>query len=183
MDYDRYVFGTHSYAEIEHWAISLHYFRFCRAYGGHSNDGDQFLVALRYDGETGLLDLLKQLGVTPERVPIDNPKPIPGVPYSADQFSRFVSTIKELPTVKQPGHQDICGQRAFLWAEDGKLTISIHDINDPYEVSEESFSRAKRIEEVIVNIDSRIIDPPRDSKHCICPKYYPEIWESAQPGG
>jgi len=62
-----YLFEHHPEDEIRRWALSFTYFRFCRAYGGHANDGDQFLAALRYTDEADFLSILTSLGLTPNR--------------------------------------------------------------------------------------------------------------------
>ena len=53
-----YLFERHNEEEIRRWVSSLSYFRFCRAYGGHANDGDHFLAAFRYRDEADFLLLL-----------------------------------------------------------------------------------------------------------------------------
>ena len=49
--WEQYLFQGHSRGELRAWAQRLRYFRFCRAYGGHANDGDRLLVAVRHEGE------------------------------------------------------------------------------------------------------------------------------------
>ena len=44
--WDAYLHERHSPEELRGWARSLAYFRFCRAFGGHANDGDCLRVAL-----------------------------------------------------------------------------------------------------------------------------------------
>lgn len=43
----RYLHRDQSADELRGWARRLKRFRFCRAIGGHANDGDQLVVALR----------------------------------------------------------------------------------------------------------------------------------------
>jgi hypothetical protein len=58
----RYLHRDHSVLELEEWARRLSWFRFCRAVGGHANDGDQLLVALRYVDPNDLDGLWISLG-------------------------------------------------------------------------------------------------------------------------
>jgi hypothetical protein len=59
-----YLYRSHSEAELADWARRLDHFRFCRAIGGHANDGDALLVALRYSSAADLESLWRELGVT-----------------------------------------------------------------------------------------------------------------------
>ena len=58
-----YLFHRHPPAELGAWARRLRYFRFCKAIGGHANDGDQLVAALRYADAADLRHLLAQLGL------------------------------------------------------------------------------------------------------------------------
>jgi hypothetical protein len=49
MEWEQYLYRQHSRASLALWVPTLRFFRFCRAYGGHNNDGDRLLVALRTD--------------------------------------------------------------------------------------------------------------------------------------
>jgi hypothetical protein len=58
---ERYLFRSHSRAELRAWAERLRYFRFCRALGGLANDGDYLGVALRCAGERDAQQMLTKL--------------------------------------------------------------------------------------------------------------------------
>lgn len=45
--WEQWLYERHSRAELAEWAPTLRYFRYCRAIGGHANDGDQLVVLLR----------------------------------------------------------------------------------------------------------------------------------------
>jgi hypothetical protein len=45
--WEQWLYERHSKAELAVWAPTLRYFRYCRAIGGHANDGDQLMVVLR----------------------------------------------------------------------------------------------------------------------------------------
>ena len=51
--------------QLATWAPQLRLFRYCRAYGGHANDGDQLQVALRADSPDDVQQVLTELGVGP----------------------------------------------------------------------------------------------------------------------
>jgi hypothetical protein len=38
VKFARYFFREHSFDELEEWTRSMHFFRYCRAIGGHAND-------------------------------------------------------------------------------------------------------------------------------------------------
>jgi hypothetical protein len=52
ISWEEYLYRQHSREEIRRWALSLKFFRFCRAYGGHNNDGDRLSVSLVATAET-----------------------------------------------------------------------------------------------------------------------------------
>lgn len=119
-----YLYRRHSPEQLAEWARSLEYFRFCRAYGGHNNDGDRLLVSLWLDDEVAAINV----------------------------------------------------QPAFTAVREGRLEIFVSDSGDPYSVSESAVNSAQEIEQALRPFAGRIIDPPQDDAHCVCPAYYPEIW-------
>jgi hypothetical protein len=177
--FEDYLFRTHSEFDIKRWATSLLYFRFCRAYGGHSNDGDQFIAALCYDSESDLIFIFESMGLQPRYLAPNHERPVRGQQYSMDEFSKFKTSIHEFPRLEQPGYCAIFGEKVFVWAADGVLKLGVFGAGgDPYEVSEEDFLRAKRIEPHLSIHESRISDPPQDNRNCISPKYYPKYWHT-----
>jgi len=173
-----YLFQRHTEDEIRRWAVSLSYFRFCRAYGGHANDGDQFLAAFRYTNENDFVSLLGTIGLSPKELLADNPRPVPGKSYSLEEFDQFKTEINDFPNLEQIGHCEIAGNKCFVWAADHRVTVSVVGGDDnPYEVSEDDFQRAQRIDSQLQELADRVIDPPQDDQNCISPKYYPSYWE------
>lgn len=171
-----WLYETHSAAELHDWALRLRYFRFCRAVGGHANDGDQLRVVLRAETEPVLRNLFTVLGITPTSIPPDAPRPQPGTRYTARQYAAFPARIDRFPTLAQPRHVHIAGHKAFAWASAGRLRISLHDADNPFEVTEPTVQAALDIEQRLSQLAAEIIDPPLDRRHCICPKYYGELW-------
>jgi hypothetical protein len=171
-----YLYERHPSAQLGAWARELAYFRFCRAYGGHANDGDHLLVSLRVETRTDLLGTLSALAVPVRRLSADQAQPVPGVAYSAAEFSRFPAPISRFPGISQPGHVEIAGQRAHVWSNGDRLTISVADIVDHYSVTDAAVASAKSIEALLVPIASHVVDPPQDDRNCVCPRYYPDLW-------
>ncbi|WP_345054379.1 hypothetical protein [Hymenobacter glaciei] len=149
-----YLFQGHPPAELSTWVQRLRYFRFCKAYGAHSNDGDQLLAALRYVDAADLRRLLAQLGTW--------------APLSAQLIA--------LPS----GLLTVAGQQVSAWHYDlpePRLMLAIRDLNNPYEVTAATIAAAEAVEQQLALQESRIIDPPQDNRYCVCPQYYPELWE------
>jgi hypothetical protein len=81
--------------------------------------------------------------------------------------------------VPAPGHATIAGQAAYVLTGPDRLEIHLSDPDDPYEVSAATVRAAVAIEPLLDPMAGRVIDPPRDDHHCVCPKYYPELWAGA----
>ncbi|WP_052733131.1 hypothetical protein [Hymenobacter terrenus] len=108
-----YLFHRHPRAELRAWGRRLRYFRFCKAIGGHANDGDQLLAALRYADPADLRQLLMQLDL----------------PVAA------VGSVKIFPSA---GQVTLAGERVFVWVRTApvpQLEISIVDLDNLYEVT------------------------------------------------
>lgn len=168
-----YLFESHPEATLRAWAKRLHLFRFCRAYGGHANDGDSLDAAYRYDDFEqvgGFLDALGiELVVHNERLP----QPEPGKPYRLDEFEKFPSLIPGTQWIEQPGHCQVAGQRVFVWCGRDEIKLSVHS---DYEVTEADAEAAATVEQALLQTSLERVDPPTDNQHCICPKYYPEFF-------
>lgn len=148
-----YLFYRHPRAELVAWARRLRYFRFCKAYGGHANDGDQLLAALRYTDEPDLTQLLLHLGLA-----------------GAGGAHRSLAS---------PGRVTLAGHAVFLSVRRApvqQLEFSIFDLDNPYEVTARAVAAAEAVEELLVAHEVRLVDPPQPNHHCLCPAYYPELW-------
>lgn len=64
MNRDSYLYRRHSPRQLRDWVTRLPWFRFCRAFGGHNNDGDDLRLALRAETEHELTAGLATLGIT-----------------------------------------------------------------------------------------------------------------------
>lgn len=174
--WERWLYERHSRAELATWAPSLRYFRYCRAYGGHANDGDELKVALRCETEEAFRLVCSSLGVTLEHMEPNAPRPIPGVSYRGDEYAKFASFVTQWPHLKQPGHLVLNDAKCFLWVHSTWSELTIVDSSHPYEVTRRCIEGAAAVEPLIEKIVHAVIDPPRDNKHCVCPKFYPELW-------
>jgi hypothetical protein len=174
--WEQYLYMQHSEAEIGAWARALRFFRYCRAYGGQSNDGDQLLVALAIGSEPDLIEVFTRLGIPLVQLPLDIPRPTPGVSYLASEYAKFRNPIRDYPHIEQPGYVRLADVKAFAWYHPGRLKISITEEEDPYEVSARAVQSARTVESLLLPLADRLIDPPQDDRNCICPKFYPAFW-------
>jgi hypothetical protein len=62
--WNAYLYRRHSPRELRDWVTRLRMFRFCLAFGGHNNDGDDLRLALRADTDHDLHAVLDALGIT-----------------------------------------------------------------------------------------------------------------------
>ncbi|AMR28070.1 hypothetical protein A0257_13865 [Hymenobacter psoromatis] len=149
-----YVFGRHGHGVLANWVRRLRYFRFNKAQGGHANDGDQLLLALRYTDEADLHSLLQQLGL---RATTAVPEALPAgwVELAGNQVRAYVRRVPER-----------------------RLEISLSAVDNPYEVTAQTVAITEALEAQLelAAHESRIIDPLNESIHCVCPQYYPELW-------
>lgn len=168
-----YLFKSQSEATYRNWAKRLRLFRFFRAFGGHANDGDSLDVAYKYDTPEELLGFFKFLGIVLIHHLEKPGQPEPGVSYPGDVFAKFPSIIKGTKWIEQPNHCQISGIDAFIWCEENRIKISV---GKSYEITEEDVANAEKIETLLVASPLENIDPPADTKHYVCPKYYPSYF-------
>ncbi|HEX8299913.1 MAG TPA: hypothetical protein VF594_12195, partial [Rubricoccaceae bacterium] len=121
--WEHYFYDPHGPETLGRWARVLRVFRFCRAHGGHANDGDLFFAAIRYSSEAELLAVFDVLGLTPERVPLGSPQPEPGIAYTTDEFNAFPSVVSAHRKIRQPGHVRLNGSAAYVWAGTDRFVI------------------------------------------------------------
>jgi hypothetical protein len=70
------------------------------------------------------------------------------------------------------------GEQAWVSVCQGYIELSISGCaGDPYEVTDADVEAATRIEERLTSLSDRLIEPAVDSERCVCPKWYPEIWQ------
>lgn len=175
--WNAYLHERHSRETLRDWARSLSFFRFCRAFGGHANDGDCLRVALAVASEAQLCEVFARLGIALERLPPDHPEPVIGVHYSGTEFKKFVSAAHGygLP-VRQPGQVRIAGVAVFAWLRAGRLELSMADADEPYDVTARTVREAQAVEAVLRPLAGLCIDPPQEGRNCLSPKACPSLW-------
>ena len=176
--WQQYLYEKHPQTKIGLWARRLKYFRFCRAYGGHSNDGDRLKVALKIDSQGDVIETCSRLGLPLRRIPPDALKPVPGVFYSMEEYARkFNSSVLGYPTIAQLGWTTLLGFKVNVWISSDRLEVSVMSEDDIYSVSAAAVDVASKIEGLLRPLEERLIEPPQDNRNCICPKFYPEFWD------
>ncbi len=176
---DIWLYKTHSRSEIKKWVSSLEYFYFCRAWGGHANDGDTFEIYLKYSDKEDLLSLCKELGINLNVLPPNTPEPIPGKSYSFEEFEHFKNKIKDFPEYEQPCHSRIFSCPVFIWIENGQLRILLSGAKDGnnYEVMGLDYENCLKIEHKIKKLDLSFDNSIEERITCISRSRYPELWE------
>jgi hypothetical protein len=152
-----YFFRAHSRAELEAWTSVMRFFRFCRAIGGHANDPDSLLCALRVDSEAQLVHLTGSLGI-----------PLHGVPafgHSSALGRNRPTPIEAFPRFIQPGRIQLAGTDCFAWVGQDRLELSVHGAAPiPYEVDRQDVENARKIEELLAPFADQVIDPPDEDR-------------------
>ena len=171
--WQRYLHESHPEATLRAWARRLHRFRFVRAIGGHANDGDSLEAAFACAGEGDLRAFCATLGIPVVEYDTEPPQPEPGTPYPGEVFARFASLVPDTRWLRQPGHCTIAGQAVFVWCERGRIALSI---GTEYRVTEADVRAAEAVEVALAQVTLPAIDPPADRRHCICPKYHPDLF-------
>lgn len=166
----QYLFERHSEDTLRAWAKRLHAFRFFRAFGGHVNDSDSLDVAYAYRDVDDLHRFFAHVGLSLRTFAEPPPQPEPGVAYAGPAFAGFPALIPGTRWIEQPRHRRIAGHDAFAWCEAERIVISV---GTQGEVSEAHVEAAEAIETVLVDAPLVRIDPPVDTEHYVCPKYYP----------
>lgn len=172
--WNRYFFRQHSESELREWARRLKLFRYCRAVGGHANDGDSLQVAFAYDAVQDLKNFFDHLGVELVEHAVRPPQPEIGMPYPGNVFAAFPRLIKRTEWIEQPGHCRIMDIPVFAWCEKGLIRLSVS--GESYEVTDQHIADAESLEKALANAPLKVLDPPFDNKNCFCPKYYPDYF-------
>ncbi len=172
------LFRDHPKARLRAWALSLRYFRFVRGSGGGMDDhGDCLMVALRFGSHQDLVQIFAALGVS--AVPLDPSAGGSGhVAFAARVPDPSADRVVESTA---PGSIMIKGTPVSAYQQPGRLELSVGDQDKPYDVTAAAVESARQIEVLLAALADRLIDPPKDDQHCVCPKYYPSFWQAAAP--
>jgi hypothetical protein len=63
------------------------------------------------------------------------------------------------------------GLPVYTYEQNGRFLVRM---SDGYDVTESVVQAAKNVEKALD--PRRVIDPPQNDDHCVCPHFYPEIW-------
>lgn len=173
--WERHLYKEFSEEFLRAWVNKLKYFRFVRnSGGGFDSVPDKLLVAIKFDDEKSLRSLFESLGISYRVYDEKPPQPKLGEKY---KFGDYPYLIQGTEWIEQPSHQKINGIPVFIWASNGQLEITISGpLENKFDMRLTEFENAKELEMLIQRYENLIVDPPRDNKLCICPKYYPEFW-------
>jgi len=162
------MFGKHGLSKLRTWAVSLTYFRFVRGVdGGMLAHPDALMVDLRATTSQDLKQICTALGVADVPQSDHSTQPEAAAELSDSLLHQIITSGKAL----------IAGVRVSISHHSGLLSLTINDEQLPYEVTEAAVAAALRVEQRLAPLADRIIDPPHDNRHCICPRYYPSFWE------
>lgn len=165
---EAYLFETHSRSTIQRWNSCLKWFRFCRAHGGHVNDGDSFQASIQISDKVELLMIMDLLEVDLETLSPDNPEPMPGISYTAAEYEAFRFPIRDYPEFEQPGWRDVFGSPCYISVRNQVLDLQLSGAElTKFDVTERDFENARRIEEQLDGHGLKFVHPPRGCR-CIC---------------
>jgi hypothetical protein len=152
------LFREHPRHRLAAWATTLRHFRFVRGSGGGMDDhGDALMIALDVPSLAEVGAVLATIGATAEpmyREPDDSPH-------------------GESASI-QIGNARLTGYRYR-----GRLELSLSDSDEPWSVTQRTIDLAQSIEAAFDSVRQRLIEPPVDSRYCVCPRYYPSFWRAA----
>jgi len=175
-----YLFRTHTSVTLINWAQQLRYFYFLRAWGGHANDDDTFQAGILYYDRSDLEAKLNKLGIVPEIIRTEDPKPVPGQSYRGDEFAKLKIPVHQYPDMAQPGLSTIAGSNVYLRIERTMISLSVSGSEDGnrYEVSQADFKACLRIEAVFDSLNWSNVKYAgfEERGSCLSPNIYPELF-------
>lgn len=162
----RYLYELHSPEELVQWGKKLRYLRYRRASGGHAGDGDRLAAAIRIEGREHLESVCAALGIVLRPLAEGEEDPV------------WRPRVKDYPDLGQPGHTEIGGVPSFVWIYRDRLELGVSDPDNPYEVSASTVDAAAGgLEDRLHPLRELLIQPPDQSRNCVCPEHYPELFE------
>jgi len=166
-----YLTREHSEKQLRRWAKTLKYFRFHRATSGMSYDPDHFELAISYTSTDELERTLTELGATIVRQDPDPAKRGPMTPSTP-------TPIAGADGIVQPKPVEINGVRVFLFCGATQISVTVIGSKDKgFTVVEEDATRTAAVDPFFAKYADRLVDPPKDWKNYVCPKYYPEWFD------
>jgi hypothetical protein len=154
----------HDEVTIKSWSNSLRMFRFCRADRGSGTNGDKLVLTFGFHNsdQYNLLACTFATDMPPFAL-TSSPSNI----YNDDTLLRGMALWQKWTTVADmPAHLLISG-----WT----CSISVQSTKNIWIVDQQSVDRACAMEERLKILSPLVMDPPRESASCVCPKFYP-LW-------
>lgn len=174
---DAWIFENHDKDTLSRWVSSLKLFRFVRAWGGHANDGDQFILLIDYNGIEELKSALHELGAELRTIPEGYPRPVPGVSYKWEEYRKFKNEIYEHPGYEQPGKVYLLNREVYVFIRDELIQIQVRDIENPYIVTEDTFQYCMKLEDYLLQCKSLTFSKANDNKaNYLSEVLYPELF-------
>lgn len=168
-----------NHPEIKTWALGLNLFRYRMASGYHANDGDCFVLSIRYEGREELEAIADRIGIELKKIPPGTPT-LSGRWWSDEEIAKQKPKMEvdAHPDLETPGRTTIQGIPAYVEIGFEEVTIKQFGAEgNLYSVTQADFENAKALESIIAGEDLRFKNPPVESENCICPEYYPELWK------
>jgi hypothetical protein len=131
------------------------------------DQGDCLMVVLLATTLQDLKQICSALGVAKATQPN----------HSTQPESTTELTDSLLQQILSSGAAMIAGVRVSISYHSMRLIVSLTDEKLPGDVTEATVAAALTVEQRLASQAKHIIDPPDDSKHCVCPRYYPSFWE------
>jgi hypothetical protein len=154
---------NHSREELLGWTRSMSYFRFCRALGGHANDGDELVCALSSQNDADLVEISSALCIPVRELD-------PEARDAAERAggpNRHGSQTQWRSRLAQPGQVVLAGVSVFVYVRATQTELSLSGAaGDPFEVTDLDVQNALRIEAVMGGVAHRVVHPPRPGAHC-----------------
>jgi len=164
-------------ADLASWARSLKFFRICTSAGGFADDNGTWIEArASFMNEEALLRILDTLELSLVEMPVLKPRVPIGHSGNHEVFPIDPSSptaIATIPKYQQIGHCHVESDPCFIWVDESSLKFTF---GTDWTVTEDDVTRAQNFERHLTKMADRFLDPPIDSKYCLCPKHYPLIW-------
>jgi hypothetical protein len=178
--WESYLYEKHSREELASWARRLRYFRFVRDPGGANGGGDSLEVRFNVKDQADLERICRRIGLPLETTDPERPTLQSGKSYTGAEYAALEDPIPPFPAYRQLKWTHIQGIPVFAFVfNNASLQISVQQPDSIWDVNETAIQNAETLEPILDSVAASIIDPPEDDDHCICPKYYPEIWQGS----
>ncbi|HEY5372119.1 MAG TPA: hypothetical protein VIK01_00470 [Polyangiaceae bacterium] len=158
-----YLYRNHSFDELVRWTRLMRYFRFHRAIGGHANDGDELLCALRSRDDADVSEIFTELGIPVREVDAQEVDSA----LRAGRPNRYGANNQWLSRIAQPGTIVISGVSVSVYVRAEQTELSLSGASgDYFQVDELDVHNALRVETAMAGVANRVVLPPRAGEHC-----------------